>query len=44
MAQYGKYQLKQSQDQQTRVRSSKREKKTFKYYIRKEKNDGLDTS
>ena len=37
MGQYGKYQLEGSHDQQICVRTSKREKKAFKYYIKKKK-------
>ena len=37
MAQYGKNQLKGSHDQRICIRSSKREKKAFKYYVRKER-------
>ena len=33
MAQYGKYQLEGSHDQRICIRSSKREKKAFKYYL-----------
>ena len=44
MVQYGKYQLEGLQDQRICVRSSKRDKKAFKYYIRKKKSDDLDTS
>ena len=37
MAQYDEYQLERSNDQRIYVIPSKREKKAFKYYIRKEK-------
>ena len=36
MSQHGEYHLEGSKDQRIRARPIKREKKAFKYYIRKE--------